>query len=96
MQGNQIRKQSSQIQMGCNSAETVAHPSATGVPQNARPIWPPLYPPAAIEGTGESDGDVATVARGAVEGAMETTRSVGLRAEDMAFSIARGAIAGTK
>ena len=75
---------------------TVAHPSATGVPQNARPIWPPLYPPAAIEGTGESDGDVATVARGAVEGAMETTKSVGLRAEDMAFSIARGAIEGTK
>ncbi len=99
MQGNQIRKNVFQIQIGCNSATTLARrctPLSYGCAPKCQTNLAAPYLPAAIKRGGEVDGDVATVARRAVEGAMETSKSVGLRAEDMAFSIARGAIEGTR
>ena len=99
MQGNQIRNNVFQIQIGCNSATTLARrctPLSYGCAPKCQTNLAAPYLPAAIKRGGEVDGDVATVARRAVEGAMETSKSVGLRAEDMAFSIARGAIEGTR
>ena len=51
---------------------------------------------AAIKGTSKvGGGDVGAITRSAVEGAWETSKSVGLRSEDTASSVTRGVIQGT-
>ena len=45
-----------------------------------------------IKGTAEVGGDVATVARNAVESAIDSAKGIGVRAEDAAAAAANGAV----